>query len=146
MKRIKIENWLLLPMLILLFYTRSAAAENTTSFHFQDNAVEFNNGSAAGWALVWLILVFLLWKVVRLRHRTVNIKFAISYILLSLLFFVVLCLPTSPETSANGISDTQLYMWNLYNSIRAMSWNIVMLTQLIFLIYFIIQLIKRPRQ
>jgi hypothetical protein len=140
----KIENFLFLPVLILLFYTRSAAAENTTFFHWQHNSVEFNNGSAAGWALAWLTLVFLLFKIVRLRHRTINLKFAISYNVLSLLFFLVLCLPTSPETGVNGISDAQLYRWNLYNQTRAMSWTIFILTQVIFLIYFIFQLIKKP--
>jgi hypothetical protein len=140
----KIENWLLLPVLILLFYAASKYSSTTTDIHYHDIYFVVSNGAIAGCCLIWLGIVFILFKIIRRRHQLVNIKFAIPYYMLTGLIFLVFWLPTSAETGENGISDSQLDWWLFYNQLRILSGYIFLFAQVTFLIYFIFQLFRRP--
>ena len=140
----KIENWLLLPVLVLLFYAASKYSSTTTDVHYHDTYFVVSNGMIAGSCLIWLGIVFLLFKMIRRRHQTINIKFAIPYFILTLLIFLVFWLPTGAETGENGISDTQLDSWLFYNQLRILSGYIFLFAQITFLIYFIFQFFRRP--
>jgi heme/copper-type cytochrome/quinol oxidase subunit 1 len=140
----KIENWLFLPILVLVFYGASKYSSNTIDIHFHDTYYVVANGHLIGVSLVWLSIVLILFKIIRRRHQSISIRFAIPYLILTLLIFLVFWLPNGAETGANGISDTQLNRWLLYNQLRISAAFFFLLAQVIFLIYFITQLFKRP--
>jgi len=141
----KIENLLFLPVLALCFYGASKYSSTTLDIHFQDTYFVIYNATIVGWSLAWLLGVIVLFKVIRQRQQTINIKFAIPYIVLTLLLFLVLWLPSGAETGDNGISDEQLSRWLLYNQLRMVAAILFAMAQVTFLIYFIVQLMKRPR-
>jgi len=141
----KIENLLFLPVLALCFYGASKYSSTTLDIHLYDTYYVVAIAPLTGWALAWLLGVILLFKVIRRRHQSINIKFAIPYIALTLVLFLVLWLPSGAETGDNGISDEQLSRWLLYNQLRVAATTLFALAQVTFLIYFIVQLMKRPR-
>ena len=114
----KIENWLVWPALVLLFFAASKYSRSTTDIHVHDTYYVVANSPIAVWSILWLGIVFFLFKAIRRRHLSINKKFAIPYYLLTLLIFLVFWLPTGAETGVNGISDAQLDRWILYNQLR----------------------------
>jgi membrane protease YdiL (CAAX protease family) len=140
----KIENILFIPAVILLFLSISKKNTAVTDIHFSDTYYVVSNAAIAGGFLGWLILVIIFLKLIRWRHQSINIKFASPYIILTLVLYLVFTLASPPQAGTGGMSDAQLDQWIFYNRLREVTAVAFILIQVIFLIYFITQLFKRP--
>lgn len=141
----KIENWLLWPILVLIFCSISKYGDTTTDIQLNDTYYVINNNIITGWFLVWLLIVFFLFKLIRRRHHTVNTKFAVAYIVLTVLFFGVSWgSGFFGGGSPAGYSDSQLDKLIFYDKLRTQTILGLVLIQVIFLVYFIVQLLKKP--
>jgi hypothetical protein len=142
----KIENFLFLPVLILLFYGASKYSSTVTDIHLHDTFYVITNASITGWFLAWLGIVFILFKIIRRRHVIIHTKFALTYIVLTpLLFgvFIVAGLVGGPS-NMSGYSDADLDVVIARNLFRMVTVYCFLAVQFIFLIYFIIQMVKKP--
>jgi uncharacterized membrane protein len=141
----KIENWLLWAILILIFCSISKYGDTTTDVHFSDTYYVINNSFITGWFLAWLLIVFFLFKLIRRRHQFVNRKFAAAYIVLTVLLFTVSWgSGFLGGGSPAGYSDSQLDKLIFYDKVREATAAGLLLTQVIFLVYFVVQLLKKP--
>ena len=141
----KIENFLFLPVLVLVFYSMSKYSDAPIDVHFNDTYYMIPTAPLTGWLAVWLLLVFLLFKVIRRRQQSVHKKFAIVYLTGTVLFFAVfLLLGLSGDHSENGFSDSELDTLIFKDHVRVVAAWCFMATQVMFLIYFVMQFLKRP--
>jgi hypothetical protein len=125
----KIENWLLWPILILIFCSISKYGDTATDIHWNDTFYVINNSFITGWFLAWLLIVFFLFKLIRRRHQAINNKFAITFM---------------GGGSPAGYSDSQIDNLIFYNQVRVVTALGLLVTQVIFLVYFVVQLLKKP--
>lgn len=142
----KIENWLVWPILVLLFYSISKYGDITTDIHWNDTFYLVTNGSLAGCFLAWLVIVFILFKIIRHRHVIIHTKFAFTYIVLTLLLFGTFLAAgfVGGPTKGIGFSDADLDRLIARNLFRMVTVYCFLTVQVIFLIYFITQLFKKP--
>jgi hypothetical protein len=141
----KIENWLFWPILILIFCSISKYGDTATDIHWNDTFYVINNSFITGWFLAWLLIVFFLFKLIRRRHQAINNKFAITYIVLTVLFFSISWLSGfMGGGSPAGYSDSQIDKLIFYNQVRVVTALGLLVTQVIFLVYFVVQLLKKP--
>lgn len=140
----KIENWLFLPVLILLFFSASKYGGASTDINVSDTYFIIPNAAIAGVFAAWLFLVIFLFKRIRRRHQVVHKKFAIIYITLTLLFLgVFLGLGLVAGGSAAGnFTNSDLDALIFRNQLRVWCAWCCLLVQVIFLIYFIVQIVK----
>ena len=141
----KIENWLLWPILVLIFCSISKYGDTSTDIHFHDTYYVINNSTITGWFLVWLLIVFFLLKLIRRRHQSINNKFAILYMVLTVLLFIIswgsgFMVSGSPA----GYSDSQIDKLLFYDRLRTQTALGLVAIQVIFLIYFVVQQLKKP--
>jgi hypothetical protein len=137
----KIENWLLLPVLVLFCWSL-VAYHYTLDIHLHDTYFILEGASTMRILAGYLLIMYGLYKTIRNRHQTINRIFAVSHILISLFFTGLLLLPFTREVRYIDYSN-----WNSYQSklnMGAIAIIFYLLTQVIFLIYFIAQLIKKP--
>jgi hypothetical protein len=118
----KIENWLLWPILVLVFCSISKYGDTTTDVHFSDTYYVIKNSFITGWFLAWLLIVFFLFKLVRRRHQGVFLG----------------------GGSPAGYSDSQLDKLIFYDKVREVTAFGLLLTQVIFLGYVVVQILKKP--
>jgi hypothetical protein len=106
----KIENFLYLPVLILLFYGASKYSSSVTDIHFHDTFYVITNASITGWFLAWLGIVFILFKIIRRRHVIIHTKFAFTYIVLTVLLFGVFMVAglVGGPSDRSGYTDADL--------------------------------------
>lgn len=141
----KTENWLLLPILVLIFCSISKYGDTTTDIQLSDTYYVINNNIITGWFLAWLLIVFFLFKLIRRRHQFVHTKFAAAYIILTVLFFGISWgSGFFGGGSPAGYSDSQLDKLIFYDRVREVTAFGLLLMQVIFVVYFVIQLIKKP--
>jgi hypothetical protein len=140
----KIENILFVPAVMLLFYSISKKNTAITDIHFSDTFIVVENRTIAGWFLAWLILVIICFKLIRMRHYYINKRFAAPYIILTLVLFLFFCLPLGSHLYEGGMSDKELRAWTFYNQVKMATGYSFLFLQVIFLIYFIFQLFRRP--
>jgi heme O synthase-like polyprenyltransferase len=142
----KIENLLFWPVLVLLFFSASKYGGASTDIHVADTYYIVSNAAVAGGFAVWLLVVIFLFKRIRRRHQAVHNKFAFTYITLTVLFFgVFLGLGLVSGGSAGGnFTDSQLDALMFRTQLRMVCAWCYLFVQVIFLIYFIFQLFKKP--
>jgi drug/metabolite transporter (DMT)-like permease len=142
----KIENWLIWPVLLLLFYSASKHSDTASDIILNDTFYVISNASISGWFALWLVIVIILFKIIRRRHLLVNQILAFTYITLTLLLFgfYLLISFVGGGPKASGFSDSELDAWIFYNQLRIVTACCFFLTQVIFLIYFVVQLKKQP--
>jgi hypothetical protein len=142
----KIENILFWPVLILLFLSASKYGSDMVGTDFNDTYYVITNSQVAGSFAVWLLVVVFLFKLIRRRHQVVNKKFALSYIVLTILLTgVFLGLGFVKGGSAAGnytTADLDALMFR--NQLKVACAEGCLLVQVIFLIYFFIQIVKKP--
>lgn len=142
----KIENFLFLPILVLLFFGASKYSNASLDIEIADTYYVISAATVAGCLAVWLLLVVYCFKQIRKRHKMVNTKLAAGYIILTLLFaivFIVLGLWNGASSKA-GYTEADLDALIVRNQLRTVALWCFAAVQLIFLGYFIAQLIKKP--
>lgn len=136
----KIENWLLFPVLVLFCW--SFANPGTLDFHIHDTYFVIAGVSVWRYFAAFLLIVFGLYKTIRNRHQTINRVFAVSHILITILLTGFMVIPFTSEPKYIDYSNWKSYQSKLqWDAIAVITY---LLTQVIFLIYFIIQMVKRP--
>jgi hypothetical protein len=136
----KIENWLILPVLVL--YCWSFANPGTLDLHLHDTYFVIAGVSLWRYFAGFLLIIFGLYKTIRNRHQTINPVFAVPHILITMVLIGFLVIPFTTEKRYIDYSNWTSYQSKLqWEAIAVISY---LLTQFIFLIYFIIQLIKKP--
>lgn len=141
----KIENFLFWPVLVLLFCSISKYGDTPTDVHWSDTFFVIKNSVITGCFLAWLIVVIMLFKVIRRRGQAIHTKFAITYIVLTLLLFSVSCVSGFlGGGSPAGYSDRQLDKLIFYDNLRIVTASCLLAVQVVFLIYFVVQLLKKP--
>jgi hypothetical protein len=142
----KFENWLFLPVLILLFFSASKYGAASVDIEVADTYYIVSSAKIAGIFALWLLFVFFLLKRLRRRQQVLPKKIAIAYITLTVLFLgLFLGLGFVGGGSAAGnFTDSDLDGLIFRNKLRmTCAWG-CLIVQVIFLIYFIIQMVKRP--
>jgi hypothetical protein len=142
----KVEHFLFLPVLILLFYGASKYSSTVTDIHLHDTFYVITNASITGWFLAWLGIVFILFKIIRRRHVIIHTKFAFTYIVLTVLLFGVFIVAglVGGPSDRSGYTDADLDVVIARNLFRMVTVYCFLAVQFIFLIYFIIQMVKQP--
>jgi hypothetical protein len=142
----KIENILFWPVLILLFFSASKYGSTSTDIHFHDTYYIIPSRVISGGFVVWLLVLIFLFKLIRRRHQVVNNKFVLIYITLTALSLgVFLGLEFVKGGSAAGnFTYADLDALMLRNKLRILSAWCLLLVQVMFLIYFIVQIVKKP--
>ncbi|OQP39783.1 hypothetical protein A4H97_16295 [Niastella yeongjuensis] len=142
----KIENILFWPVLILLFFTASKFGRASTDLNIDDSYYIIPNSYVAGTCALWLLLVVFLLKLIRRRHQTVNKKITLTYMGVTLLLvtgFLALGLVNGGSAAGNyTTSDLDALMFR--NQLRVLCGWCFLLVQVIFLIYFFVQIVKKP--
>jgi hypothetical protein len=133
----KIENWLIIPALLLLFYWISSFGKASINIHWHDSYYALDNKALSGRFLIWLTIVFIFFKIIRARHQSINRKFAVTYLVLTLLLFTIFSIPVEPD-------GRNMEKWSLFNQVRIVVGAIFLLAQVMFLIYYFVQLVRKP--
>jgi len=141
----KIENFLLLPIIASVFYSISKYKDTTIDINAFDTFYVIQSGLLTGLFAFWLFVVFLLLKLIRRRQGFVHRLFVFTYNTLTILFFGVFMLGAwhiGPSNGA-GYSNSELDALIFKNQLRLVSAWCFFIVQIIFLIYFIVQLVKK---
>ncbi|THU35822.1 hypothetical protein FAM09_20720 [Niastella caeni] len=142
----KIENFLFLPVLVLLFYSASKYSDTTIDIHLYDTYYLISSAAVAGWFALWLLIVILLFKRIRQRHRLVHQKVVLIYSMLTLVslgLFLFAGLSGGPSNAA-GYTDADLDAMIFRNKLGMVAGWSCLAVQVIFLIYFVVQTVKKP--
>ncbi|MBO9203520.1 MULTISPECIES: hypothetical protein [Niastella] len=142
----KIENLLFWPVLILLFFSASKYGAMSTDLHWDDTYYIIPNWQVAFPAASWLLLIIFLLKRIRRRHQVINKKFAFIYITITLLLLCTLLGlgMVSGGSAAGNYTTSDLDALMFRNQLRILSGWCFLIVQVIFLIYFIGQIVKKP--
>ena len=142
----KIEHILFWLVLILLFFCASKYGSLSTDVEIGDTYYIIANSQIAGIFSVWLLVVVLLFKLIRRRRQAVNKIFAGTYIALTtLLLGLFLGLGLVKGGSAVGTFNTaQLDALLFRNQLKIACAEGCLGVQVIFLIYFVTQMVKKP--
>ncbi|OQP52480.1 hypothetical protein A4R26_28695 [Niastella populi] len=141
----KVENLLFWPVLVLIFCSISKYGDTPTDIHWNDTFYVIKNSIITGCFLAWLLVVIMVFKVIRRRHQTIHTKFAIAYMVLTILLFgISWASGFLGGGSAAGYSDSQLDKLMFYDQVRVITASGFLVTQVIFLGYFVVQLLKKP--
>jgi hypothetical protein len=142
----KIENWLLLPVLIL-FSCSFGLVGHTLDFHLHDTYFVFEGVSTFRLLASFLLIIFGLYKTIRNRHQTINRVFAVPHILISILLTGLLLMPLAAKQQYIDYTQLDYSDWNSYRyqwQLPVMAGLSFLLIQAIFFIFFIAQLLKKP--
>ncbi len=142
----KIENILFWPVLILLFLSASKYGAMSTDVQYNDTYHIIPNSYVAGSFAGWLLIVVFLLKSIRRRRQVLNKKFILTYILLTVLLLgIFLGLGfVSGGSAAGNFTTADLDALLFRNQLKMLCAEVCLLVQVIFLVYFIIQLVKKP--
>lgn len=142
----KIENILFWFILILLFLSASKYGAMSTDIDFNDTFYIIPNSHIAGSFAAWQLVVVFLFKWIRRRRQVVNKKFALSYIVLTILSLgIFLGVGFVKGGLAGGnytTADLDALMFR--NQLKVACAEGCLLVQVIFLIYFFVQIVKKP--
>jgi uncharacterized membrane protein YozB (DUF420 family) len=142
----KIENILFWPVLILLFLSASKYGAMSTDIQFNDTYYIIPNSHVAGSFAAWLLIVIFLFKGIRRRHNEVHKKFVLTYSTLTVLLLGVFLGVgfVSGGSAAGNFTTADLDALLFRNQLKLVCAEGCLVVQIIFLIYFIIQLVKKP--
>lgn len=142
----KIENILLWPVFILLFVCVSKFGAITTDIQYHDTYYITPNSYIAGSFAGWLLLVVFLLKQVRRRHQVIHTGIILTYTLITVLLlgvFLGLGFVSGGSAAGNYTTD-DLDALLFRNQLKLLCMEGCLLVQVLFLIYIIIQLVKKP--
>lgn len=143
----KIENvWLLLAVGVLIY---SFFAPQGYDFHFHDTYYVVGGPQLVRLFIYPFLLFFFLYKMIRRRHDTVNIKIALIHILTTIPVLYLLLPPAGKSATTPGkvaisnlkvINEASQHRYHL----QGVLFVVFLISQVIFLIYFVTMLIKKP--
>jgi hypothetical protein len=142
----KIENFLFWPVLVILFFSISKYGSTAADIHWNDTYYIIPSSAIAGVFAGWLLLVIFLLKRIRHRHQVINKRFTLIYIVLTILclgVFLALGL-VSGGSAAGNFTTADLDALMFRNQLKLVAAWCCLLLQVIFLIYILYQLLKRP--
>jgi hypothetical protein len=144
----KIENLLLLPFLFTLYGINRVSA-NLLSIHFHDSYFVTNPAGVCTWFLCYVIVLFVLYKVVRTRQQAVNTVWAAAHIAITFLLIVMVWWAFEySDMPLNGFSLSKpddFAAWAGYNRVLIASALIFSLVQVVFWIWFVVQMVRKPK-
>ncbi|WP_205513405.1 hypothetical protein [Longitalea arenae] len=142
----KFENFLIVLVLVLLFFSASKHSDVSIDIHLHDTFYVINSAYVTGWFALWLLIVFFLFKLIRRRRQYINPLFTITYNALTLLFFGGFLWLGLYNAPANGVGFTNAEIDGLIfrNQMRVVFAWCLLAVQVIFLLYFAVQLLKKP--
>lgn len=143
----KMENWLLVPAFLLL--VSFFFLHRTIDVHIHDTYYVITGSFVAQWAAYWVLLLFLLYKLLRKRHDTVNgklFRLHVTTTFIPLFFILFLGYITNSKTAQYLDYSNWQQLEPRFQASTAMILTLLfLLSQVTFLLYFIIQLLKKPR-
>ncbi|AEV97412.1 hypothetical protein Niako_1033 [Niastella koreensis GR20-10] len=118
----------------------------TTDIDVSDTYFIIKNSQIAITFVLWLLIVVFLFRMIRRRHQAVNKKFVVAYtVITALLLGLFLGLGLVKGDSAAGTYNTEdLDALMFRNQLKVWCMEGCLLVQVIFLIYFFIQMVKKP--
>jgi heme/copper-type cytochrome/quinol oxidase subunit 1 len=142
----KIENVLILPILVLLVLM-FLPGTSTIDVHLHDTYYVIAFGHLIKWFLYWLVVVFILYTIIRYRHKRVNTRWAISHIVISFLLiglvgFLAYAIYNKPRDYVSYVEEWG--KWRLYNQMIGFAMLAFLINQIVFLIYFVTRLFQTP--
>lgn len=142
----KIENLLLLPLLFALYGINRVSA-NLFFIQFHDTTLATNPAGVCTWFLCYVIVLFVLYKLIRRRRQFVNPIWATGHITITFLLMVTVWWALEySETPTSGFSLSKrndFADWASFNRTLVFSFLIFSLVQTIFWIYFVVQMVKK---
>ena len=145
----KVENLLLLPI-VVLFVLSLLAGNSTLDIHLHDTYYVINNYNLAKWFTWWLVVMFILYKLIRRKQGRVDERWAVPHIAVTVVLIALMWFPAvmdngpMPRRYLDYGNDMLQQMITWYRIIF-IGGLVFALVQLAFLVYFIIQLIRSPR-
>jgi hypothetical protein len=148
----KVEHLLLVPIVILMFVALYVH-DTTLDIHVHDTYFVLDLAWIAKMFMYWLAFVFVLYKVMRRRHKYVNRWWVISHIGFTLLIMAMLWYyvflfgaPSNVERYYFPAANVPVLLekWSFYNTIIIIILLTFLLIQLVFLAYFITRLFRSP--
>jgi hypothetical protein len=136
-----IENWLLLPVLVLYIWSLNLI-DDSLDIHLHDTYYVLEGVSFTRVLAGFLLLIFGLYKIIRYRHQFINRVFALPHILLSVLLTAFLLYPVTAKPRDLDYNNWLVYQ--KYGQRSAVAGLLFVLIQVIFLVYFVVQLLKKP--
>jgi len=142
------ENWLLMPVIILYIWSFGLTGY-TLDLHLHDTYFIVDGVSTFRILAGCLLLIFGLYKTIRNRHQTINQAFAVPHIFITILLTGFLLIPFAIkfQDSASKVQYIDYSHWRSYESNAKWALMAVfsfLLSQIIFLIYFVVQLVRKP--
>ncbi len=132
----KVENSLILP--VLFMYVWSLTVSGSLDLHLHDTYYVVAGFSALRGLAGFLLVTFGLYKTIRYRHDVINLFIAVPHILLSNILIGCLLAPLEGKRSYVEFSAWNAVPWA---AIGLLSFLVI---QVIFVIYFIMEIVKKP--
>lgn len=142
----KIENWLLLPVLIL--FVASFFVTSTLDVHLHDTYFVIAGLSLLRFLAGLLLILFGLYKTIRNRHQKISYAFAVPHILITVFLTGLFVIPSAIVPSVLERKYLDYSNWNTFQSLYNRESIIIIsyfLVQVIFGIYFFIQMVRPHR-
>ena len=135
----KVENSLLLAVLFLFVW--SLTVTGSMDLHLHDTYFVIAGVSALRFLAGFFLILFGLYKTIRHRHDVINLFIAVPHILLTFILIGSLLASFGEKRNYVEFSTWQAEGKLLWCAVGLMSF---LLIQVIFLIYFLVQIIKKP--
>src|SRR5688500_2898027 len=139
----KIENLLLLPFLFAL-YGIYRVSPTMLIIRFHDSWFATGPAGVCTWFLCYVIVLFVLYKIIRIRRQFVSRGWATGHIAITFLLIVTVWWSfefSKFPTSGFSLSEPYYFAaWASYNKVLVFSALTFSLIQVIFWIYFVVQM------
>lgn len=142
----KIENLLIFPFLFALFGTWFPST-SLLSIMGKNASIVISSKTICTWFVCYLIVVFVLYKLIRKRQRSVNAAWGIGHIVLTFWLIAIVWFSFEFAPITQDYIDTSMVddfsAWASYNLFLVYSVLSFSLVQTIFWIYFVVQMVKK---
>jgi hypothetical protein len=143
----KIENLLLLPFLFTI-YGINRISIAALMIKVYDDGILIAPSIVCTWFLCYVLVLFALYKLIRMRQRDVNQVWAIGHITITSLLIVTVWAAfeyADVPVSVFSLTDPgDFAAWASYNKPFVFSALIFALVQVVFWIYFTVKMVKAP--
>jgi len=144
------ENILLILLIIVFFTSKIIVSNSALDIHLHDTYFVISNIYMAVFFLPYLIFIYFSYRFIRRKNKSINVFISLFQIAGLSLFCLLLFLPLNFMDSIG--KPTRYYDFNTWNSLKEFSFYnewvmitifIIVISQLLFFIYFLIFVFKR---